>query len=90
MADHPGDVDWDGLVREEQLRLERAASARAVERTLADLRRPGSRCDGVIILAARDLVPGAGWGLLDSEGLPKATWYAMRRACAPVAVLLTD
>lgn len=90
VADHPGDVDWDGLVREEQLRLERAASARAVERTLADLRRPGSRCDGVIILAARDLVPGAGWGLLDSEGLPKATWYAMRRACAPVAVLLTD
>ncbi|MCT1602129.1 hypothetical protein M3E18_03520 [Kocuria sp. p3-SID1433] len=90
VADHPGDGEWGGLERDEQLRLERAASARAVERTLVDLRRPGSRCDGVIILAARDLVPGAGWGLLDSEGLPKATWYAMRRACAPVAVLLTD
>lgn len=81
---------WEELSRAEQLRLERAASARAVERTLVDLRRPGSSCDGVVILAARDLVPGAGWGLLDSDGLPKATWHALRRACAPVAVVVTD
>ncbi|WP_144793739.1 hypothetical protein [Kocuria palustris] len=84
------EADWDELTRTEQLRLERAAAARAVERTLVDLRRPGSQCDGVIVLAARDLLPGAGWGLLDSEGRPKATWYAMRRACAPVAVAITD
>ena len=36
------------------------------------------------------MTPGAGWGLLDSEGGAKSTWYAVARACAPRAVLVTD
>lgn len=81
---------WWALPREVQLHTERMAAGRAVEHTLTHLRRTDSRCDGVIVLATRDLVPGAGWGLLDSDGCPKSTWYAMRRACAETAVTVTD
>mgnify|MGYP000569449408 CR=1 FL=1 len=38
----------------------------------------------------RDLRPGAGWGLLDSAGRPKAAWWHLRRAWARQALLLTD
>ncbi len=37
-----------------------------------------------------DLRAGPGWGLVDRSGRPKASWYAMARASAPVAVLATD
>lgn len=84
------DGAWSALSRDTQLHAERAAVAQAVEHTLTDLRRGDSGCDGVIVLASRDLTPGAGWGLLDSTGRPKATWYAMRRACAETAVTLID
>ncbi|XVX19519.1 glycosyl hydrolase [Actinomycetota bacterium] len=68
----------------------RATSALAIGATLAEWRHPGSVCAGAIVLAGGDLAPGAGWGLIDLAGLPKSGWYAARRACAPLAVLVTD
>jgi beta-mannosidase len=38
----------------------------------------------------RDLWPGAGWGLVDAAGAAKPCWYALRRACAPIAIAITD
>ena len=38
----------------------------------------------------RDLWAGAGWGLVDDAGLPKACWYALKRVLQPVAVTITD
>jgi beta-mannosidase len=38
----------------------------------------------------RDLWPAAGWGIVDSTGLAKAAYWYLARACAPVALLLTD
>jgi beta-mannosidase len=35
-------------------------------------------------------VPGAGWGILDVRGRPKAAYWYVRRALAPVAVWMTD
>ncbi len=75
---------------ERSLELGRAANATMVEAVFTEWRRPGSTCAGGLLTALRDLRPGAGWGLLDSSGKPKATWYAMRRVSAPVALLLTD
>ena len=57
---------------------------------MSEWRRPGSSCAGGLVLAWQDLWPGAGWGLLDSRGRPKAPWYALRRVLDPVAVLLVD
>ena len=41
-------------------------------------------------VAASDLVPGAGWGVVDDRGRPKAAYHHLRRALAPVAVWMTD
>jgi len=41
-------------------------------------------------LSWRDLWPGAGWGLVDSLGRPKAPVYALRRVLNPTALLATD
>jgi beta-mannosidase len=72
------------------LDLGRAANAEMVEAVFSEWRRPGSGCAGGLLAALRDLRPGAGWGMLDSFGRPKSTWYAFRRVSLPVALLLTD
>ncbi len=72
------------------LDLGRAAVAEAMSAVMSEWRQPGSRCAGGLVLAWQDLWPGAGWGLLDSSGQPKAPWYALRRVLDPVAVLLVD
>ena len=42
------------------------------------------------MLSSWDLLPGAGWGLLDSVGEPKASWHGLRQAWLPRTILLTD
>lgn len=75
---------------ERGLDLRRAAAAYAMSEVFSDWRRHGSTCGGGLVLEWRDRRPGPGWGLVDSAGVPKATWHALRRVLAPVAVLLTD
>jgi beta-mannosidase len=75
---------------ERALDLGRAANAEMVEAVFSEWRRPGSGCAGGLLAALRDLRPGAGWGMLDSFGRPKSTWYALRRVSQPVALLLSD
>lgn len=45
---------------------------------------------GALVLWLGDLAPGAGWGLLDSRGEPKAVYHHLRRALAPIAVWTVD
>ncbi|MFE7416709.1 glycosyl hydrolase [Rhodococcus sp. NPDC057529] len=87
-GEEPSTVRWSDPER--YLALGRAAVCEAVATTLGYWRRPDSGCDGALVLALRDLEPGAGWGLLDSDGRPKAPWFVMRRLSRPVAVLLGE
>lgn len=75
---------------ERALDMGRAATAELFSRTFSEWRRAGSACRGGLAVALRDLVPGAGWGLIDSLGRPKAPWFALRRVLAPVAMVVTD
>jgi len=75
---------------ERALDLGRAAVVQIMAEGMAEWRRTGSPCAGLVLLAARDLRGGAGWGVIDALGRPKAPWFALARAGAPVAVLLTD
>ena len=86
-------VDPDELRRFDHgryLELSRAVSAEAMSAVFGEWRRGASSCGGGLILWLRDLVPGAGWGLVDHAGAPKQPWHALRRALAPRAAWLTD
>jgi beta-mannosidase len=75
---------------ERYLELSRAVSAEAMGAVFGEWRRGGSPCGGGLVLWLRDLVPGAGWGLVDHAGAPKEAYRALRGALAPTAVWLTD
>lgn len=72
------------------LDLGRAANAHLMSSVFSEWRRPGSPCSGGLVLALRDLRAGAGWGLIDASGVPKAPWFAIRRVFRPITVLLSD
>jgi beta-mannosidase len=57
---------------------------------LGEWRRSESLCAGALVLWLKDLRAGAGWGLLDHRGAPKAAYHHVRRALAPVAVWSVD
>jgi beta-mannosidase len=75
---------------ERYLALSRVATGEVMARTIAEWRRPGSSCRGALVWMYRDLWPGAGWGIVDSTGLPKAAYWYMARACAAIATGVTD
>lgn len=75
---------------ERYLALGRVAAGEVMARTIAEWRRPGSGCNGALVWLYRDLRPGAGWGVLDYEGSPKAAYYYLARAFRPVSVSMTD
>jgi beta-mannosidase len=72
------------------LALSRVVSGEVMASTLAEWRRKRSSCRGALLWFWRDLWPGAGWGVVDSQGIPKAAWHYLRRACQPVAVSISD
>jgi beta-mannosidase len=75
---------------ERALDLGRAAICELMGMVLSDWRRDASPCQGAIVLTLQDLWPGAGWGLVDALGRPKAPFWALRRVFAPTALLITD
>lgn len=72
------------------LALSRAVGAEVMAATFAEWRRAGSGCRGALVWFLRDLWAGAGWGLLDERGAPKAAFHGLRRALAPVALFISD
>jgi beta-mannosidase len=84
----PAAVRYSDVAR--YLALSRVVTGEAMAATFAEWRRAGSGCHGALVWFLRDLWPGAGWGVLDSEGRPKAAYHYLRRAFAPVAVALVD
>lgn len=72
------------------LALSRVVTGEVMAATFAEWRRHGSACAGGIVWFFRDLWRGAGWGVVDADGLPKAAWHYLRRAMAPVALFITN
>jgi beta-mannosidase len=70
--------------------LSRVVTGEVMKRVFAQWRTAQDPCAGGLVWFLRDLWPGAGWGVLDSDGEPKAAWWALKRAWAPQAVLITD
>ncbi len=75
---------------ERYLELSRAVTGEVMEAVFAEWRRKHSTTAGGLVWLFKDLWPGAGWGVVDSLGEPKAAWYALRRAFRQLQVALID
>ncbi len=75
---------------ERYLELSRAVTGEVMAEVFGEWRRAASPCGGALVLWLRDLMPGAGWGVLDEAGRPKPVYHHLRRALAPVAVWTID
>jgi len=75
---------------ERWLALGRVVTGEVMAATFAEWRRAGSTCRGGLVWTLQDLWPGAGWGVIDSTGRPKAAYHYLARAFAPIALLFTD
>ena len=75
---------------ERYLQLSRATSGEVMAEAFSEWRTGSSRCRGALVLFQKDLWLGAGWGLIDARGQPKAAWYYLRRVLQPIALSVTD
>ena len=83
-------ADLRHVDRARYLELSRALTGEILVEVFGEWRRAGSPCGGGLVLWLRDLLPGAGWGLIDCRGRPKAAYHHLKRAFAPVAVWTVD
>ncbi len=75
---------------ERYLELSRFVTGEVMAEVIGEWRRRGSPCRGALVLWLKDMLPGAGLGVLDYRGEPKVAFHHLRRACAPVAVWPSD
>lgn len=84
----PTELRWIDPAR--ALAVGRATGVEVFSRVLGEWRRSASPCSGALVWFLNDLWAGAGWGVLDADGNPKAALHGMARACAPVALFAVD
>ena len=72
------------------LHLSRLVSGEVRAATFAEWRRGRSTCNGALVWFLRDLWAGAGWGLIDALGQPKAALHALSRVLQPTLVAISD
>jgi beta-mannosidase len=72
------------------LKLSRAVSGEMMARAFSEWRSTHSRNRGALVWFYKDLWPGAGWGVLDSTGLPKAAYYFLKRSWCRHQLTVSD
>ena len=72
------------------LQLSRLVSGEMMAQTFSEWRSPHSNNRGGLVWFYKDLRPGAGWGIVDSTGQPKAAYYYLRRTWGTRQLLMTD
>ena len=72
------------------LTLARVTTGEVMAAAFEEWRRPTSACNGALVLGLRDLWAGAGWGLIDDQGLPKPCFHYLKRVLQPLAVSISD
>jgi len=72
------------------LQLSRVVSGEMMALAFSEWRSPHSNNRGGLVWFFKDLQIGAGWGILDSTGQPKAAYYYLRRCWRSRQVVITD
>ncbi|MCU1277867.1 MAG: beta-mannosidase, partial [bacterium] len=75
---------------ERYLALGRVVTGEVMAQVFGEWRSRRSTCRGGLVWFLRDLWPGAGWGVVDASGAPKAAWFYLRRALQPIALHISD
>lgn len=70
--------------------LSRTVPGEMMTSVFSEWRSTKSRNRGGLVWVWNDLWPGAGWGVIDSTGHPKSTYFYLKRVWQPQQVLLTD
>lgn len=70
--------------------LSKVVTGELIYRVFSQWRSAESNCRGALIWFYNDLVPGAGWGLIDSTNKPKAAYFAVKRAFVSLGVFIED
>ncbi|HYO76471.1 MAG TPA: glycoside hydrolase family 2 protein [Thermoanaerobaculia bacterium] len=72
------------------LDLGRVTTGEIMSRVYSEWRSAYSTCGGALVWFLKDFWPGAGWGVIDSRGVPKAAFHYLRRVWQPRTVVWTD
>jgi beta-mannosidase len=83
-------VDLRATDHDRYLALGRVVTGEVMAQVFGEWRRARSMSGGGLVWFLRDLWPSAGWGVVDSTGRPKAAYYALKRAFAPIALHISD
>ena len=76
--------------RERYIAISQVVTGEVMDRVYSYWRDHATRCQGGLLWFLNDIVPGAGWGLLDSDGQPKPLLHFLRRSWAPVSLPIAD
>ena len=72
------------------LQLSRVVTGEMMSQVFSEWRSSHGKNRGGLVWFFKDLWPSAGWGVVDSLGLPKAAYYYLRRSWFPRQLTLTD
>ena len=72
------------------LELSRVVTGVIMSQVFDEWRSPEHPCGGALTWFLKDIRPGAGWGILDSDNKPKPVYWHLRRAWSPIRVTLLD
>jgi len=75
---------------EKYLALSEIVSGEIMSQVYAEWRSQHSHCAGALVWFLKDFWPGAGWGVIDSHGLPKAAYYYLKRSWQPINIGITN
>ena len=75
---------------ERYLALSEVVTGEIMTQVFSEWRSCHGQCSGALVWFLKDLLPGAGWGVIDSQGLPKACYYFLKRCWQSLGLLLTD
>jgi beta-mannosidase len=72
------------------LQLSRVVTGEMMTQVFGEWRSSHSHNRGGLVWFYKDLWPGAGWGIIDSLGIPKAAFYYLRRSWQTRQITITD
>jgi beta-mannosidase len=72
------------------LELARVSTGRVMAHVFGIWRRADDPCEGGVVFTLRDVMPGPGWGLISNTGIPKSSYYFLKRILAPRAMWFVD